>query len=168
LALRRQIRNLTCTVKSAEVDGARVRVRFKPLRGAEVSDWIVFEPRGEPHVVSSVGRFIRILRAGRIRPPDDPYGLGARPEDAASLLQRCSGARVKLQLRQRTEQTLSVWTESGIDRFERVIDIQESGDALVVRRTGGRSALRIPRHSVVRYELVSQEKFDVVSIEPLQ
>lgn len=168
MALPRLFRNLTCVVKSAELDGARVRVRFKPSRGAEVSDWIVFEPRGQPHVVSSVGRFIRILRAGRIRPPDDPYGLGAHPEDAARLLQQCAGARVKLKLRQRIEQTLSVWTEAGIDRFERVIDVDETRDALVVRRAGGRSALRISRDSMVRYELVSDEKLEVVSIEVAQ
>lgn len=165
MALRPTTRNLTCTVRSAELDGTRVRVRFKPLRGAEVSDWIRFEPRGEPQVVNSVGRFIRILRAGRIRPPDDPYGLGANPSDAVRLLQRCSGARVKLKLRQRIEQTLSVWTEQGIDRFERVIDVEESADALVVRRTGGRSALRIPRSSVVRYELRSDEHLEVVAVE---
>jgi hypothetical protein len=165
LALPRLIRNLTCVVKSAEVEGMRVRVRFKPLRGAEVSDWIIFEPRGEPQVVNSVGRFIRILRAGRIRPPDDPYGLGANPEDAARLLQQCSGARVKLKLRQRIEKTLKVWTESGIDRFERVLDIEESPDALRVRRTGGRSELRIPRESLVRYELTSNEKLEVIAVE---
>ncbi len=168
MALPRLTRNLTCTVKGAELDGSRVRVRFKPLRGSEVSDWIRFEPRGEPQVVSSVGRFLRILRAGRIQPPGDPYGLGANLADAVDLLQRCSGARVKLKLRQRIEQTLSVWTESGIDRFERVIDVQESGDALVVRRTGGRSALRIPRSSVVRYELKSEQRLEVVAVETAQ
>jgi hypothetical protein len=165
LARKPLIRNLTCTVSSAEVDGTRVRVRFKPMRGSEVSDWIAFEPRGEPQVVNSVGRFIRILRAGRIAPPKDPYGLGASPDEAARLLQQCSGTKLKLKLRQRIEQTLRVWTESGIDRFDRVIEVQESADALVVRRTGGRSALRIPRASMVRYELQTNERLEVISIE---
>jgi hypothetical protein len=166
LALKPLTRNLTCVVTSAELDGARVRVRFKPSRGAEVSDWISFEPRGEPQVVQSVGRFIRILRAGRIRPPADPYGLGANPDEAVRLLQSCTGARVKLKLRQKTARTLRVWTEAGIDRFERVIDVEESGDALLVKRTGGRSALRIPRQSLIRYELTSIEELVVVSVDP--
>lgn len=160
------VRNLTCTVQDAEVDGARVRVRFKAARRAmEIVDWISFEPRGEPHVVNSVGRFIRVLRAGRIRPPADPYGLGANPEDAAELVRRCRGTTVKLKLRQRIDRTLSVWTESGIDRFERIVDIEESGDALIVKRTGGRSALRIPRDSLVRYELTSDERLEVISVD---
>ncbi len=160
------IRNLTCVVQDAEVDGARVRVRFKAARSAaEIVDWISFEPRGEPHVVNSVGRFLRVLRAGRIRPPADPYGLGARPADAAELLRRCRGATVKLKLRQRIDRTLSVWTESGIDRFERVLDVEESRDALVVKRAGGHSALRIPRASLVRYELTSDERLEVIAVE---
>ena len=166
MAPRPLIRNLTCVVKDADVDGGRVRVRFSPARGsAEIVDWLVFEPRGEPQAVNSVGRFIRILRAGRIRPPDDPYALGAEPERAADLLRRCAGTKLKLQLRQRIERTLSVWTEAGVDRFERVIDVEETRDALVVHRTGGRSALRIPRDSLVRFELTSNERLEVISVD---
>jgi len=166
LALKPLIRNRTCVLKDATVDGGRVRVTFSPVRGsAEIVDWLVFEPRGEPQTVNSVGRFIRILRAGRIRPPEDPYALGAEPDRAADLLRRCAGTKLKLQLRQRIERTLSVWTEAGVDRFERVIDIEETPDALVVRRMGGRSALRIPRNSLVRFELTSDERLEVISIE---
>ena len=166
MALKPLIQNRTCVLKDAEVDGGRVRVRYSPLRGsAEIVDWLVFEPRGQPQAVNSVGRFLRILRAGRIRPPDDPYALGAEPGRAADLLQRCAGTKLKLRLRQRIERTLSVWTEAGVDRFERVIDVDETRDALVVRRTGGRSALRIPRDSLVRFELTSVEKLEVISVE---
>ena len=49
--------------------------------------------------------------------------------------------------------------------FERVIDVEESGDALLVKRMGGRSALRIPRQSLIRYELTSNEELVVVSVD---
>jgi hypothetical protein len=161
------VRKLTCTLLSADVDGGRVRIRLKPLRGAEVSDWIAFEPRGEPVAVRSVGRFIRILRAGRIRVPDDPYALGADLPLAADLLNRCHGTRMRVHLKRRIERTLTVWTEYGVERMERIVDFEEVDAGLIVRRRGRNSALSIPRGSLIRYEASSSESNEIVAIESL-
>jgi hypothetical protein len=159
-------RKLTCTVAGAELEGGRVRVRFAPLRGKhEIIDWIQFEPRGEPRAMNDVGRFLRILRAGRIRPPDDPYALGANPAQAAELLARCTGTALIVHVRTRIERTLTVWTEGSVETFERILDLDEQPDALLVRRTGGRSALRIPRDTVIRYDLKSDEQLEVTAVE---
>lgn len=159
-------RKLRCAVTGVEVDGTSLLIRFSALRGhpPEIVDRIRFGPERDVDVVQGVGRFLRVLRAARIRPPDDPYRL--LPEQAAELVTRCFGSQVELSLRKRYERALTLWTESGVERFSEVVDFHEERDALVVRRRGGQSPLRVPRHTLIRYEAASAEFFDVVAVTP--
>ena len=162
-----QKRKLACLVSGAERDGTSLRVRYAPVRGqpAEIEDRIVFAPAGEVRTVESVGRFLRILRAGRVRAPADPYGLHDDLDTAADLVQRCRGAAVWVSVRQRFDRVLSVWTEAGVERISGVLDFREEADALAVRRRGGHSVLRIPRASLIRYESSTRERLEVTSID---
>ena len=158
---------LACVVTEACVEGAELVVRFSAVRGhpAEIVDRIRFDPHGDADVVQGVGRFLRIVRAGRLRVPEDPYRLYNDLERAAELLRRCRGTRVGLVLHKRYDRGLSVWTEAGVERFTKLIDFHEEPDALVIRRSGGQSALRIPRQSVIRWEASTLEYHDVVAVE---
>jgi hypothetical protein len=160
-------KKLLCTVSGVEVDGTELQVRYSPIRGhpGPIQDSIRFLPAGDPAVVRGVGRFLRILRAGRIRAPAAPYALWDDMELAASLARRCQGARVVLTVQRRTERMLTVWTEEGVEHIPYVLDFEESGDQLVVRRRGGLSALYLPRQRVVRYEASSSQRLEVVSLE---
>ena len=159
-------KKLACVVSGAETDGASVLVRYSPVRGqaTEIEDRIVFVPAGEVETIASVGRFLRILRAGRVRAPADPYGMHDDLEKVAELVCRCRGAAVEVSVRQRFERVLSVWTESGVERISGVLDFQEEADALAVRRRGGQSVLRIPRASLIRYESTTRERLEVTAI----
>ena len=160
-------RKLACVVSGADTDGTSLRVRYAPVRGqtAEIEDRIVFAPRGEMNTIASVGRFLRILRVGRVRAPADPYRLHDDLDTAVDLVRRCRGAAVEVSVRQRFERVLSVWTEAGVERIAGVLDFQEEADALAVRRRGGQSVLRIPRASLIRYESSTRERLEVTSID---
>ena len=154
-------------MSGAEVDGLDLLVRYAPVRGSppELVDRIVLGPRGEVGTVEGVGRLLRLLRAGRVRAPDDPYSLHENPERAAELAARCLGARVQVEVKSRFDRVLSIWTESGVERIAGVLDFHEEADALTVRRKGGHSLLRIPRASLIRYEAASTEYLQVVSVD---
>jgi len=160
-------KKLLCTVSGVEVDGTELHVRYTPVRGpaGPIEDSIPFLPAGDPVVVRGVGRFLRILRAGRIRAPAEPYGLWDDMELVARLARRCQGARVVLIAQRRTARVLTVWTEEGVEHIPHVLDFEERGEQLVVRRRGGLSALYFPRHRVVRYEASSSQRLEVVSLE---
>ncbi len=160
-------RKLACVVSGAEVDLDSLVVSYSPLRGerGEIRDRIVLGPDGDIGVVNGVGRFLRILRAGRVRAPSHPYGLHEDLESAAQLVRRCRGATVELQVKRRLERALTVWTESGVERILNVLDFHEESDALTVQRLGGQSLLRIPRESLIRYEAATIESLEVVSVD---
>jgi hypothetical protein len=115
--------------------------------------------------VKGIGRVLRILRAGRVRIPNDPYTLGDDPERAATLVLRCQGSSVALTLGRRIERMLTVWTESGVEQIHGVIDYAEDSEGLSVRRKGGQSTLTIPRHSLIRFAPSSTDYFEVISVD---
>jgi len=159
-------KKLVCVVRDAELDGAALRVRFTPVRGnpPELEDRIRLGPQDDIAVVNGVGRFLRLLRAGRVQVPTDPYRLHDDPERALALLRRCQGTEVVLEVRRRLEMVVSVWTESGVEKISDVLDFHEEPTALAVRRRGSQSLLRIPRESVIRYESTTLSSLEIVSV----
>lgn len=157
-----------CAVAGAELEGAALVVRYAPVRGypPQIDDRIVFGPERSVLVVHAVGRFLRLLRAARVRAPDDVYALCDTPNTALELAERCRGARVEIHVRKRFDRALTVWTESGVEKIGGILDCQEEGDALAVRRRGAQSLLRIPRESLIRYELATREYLEVVGVDP--
>lgn len=151
----------------ARADWPDVVVRFEPVRGdrTPIEDRVRLEPRGEMPAIEGVGRILRILRAARVRAPADLYDLENRPEEIASLLQRCVGARLYLHLAKKIDRVLTVWTEGGVDRIEGVVDFGEDGEGLWIRRKGGQSLLRVPRGSLIRFASSSVPRPEVVSVE---
>jgi hypothetical protein len=141
--------------------------RCEPVRGdrTPIEDRIRLEPRGELPAIEGVGRILRILRAARVQAPDDLYDPPNGPEQIASLVERCVGARVFLHVAQRIERILTVWTEAGVDRIEGVVDFGEDRDGLWVRRKGGQTLLRVPRGSLIRFASSSVPRPEVVSVE---
>jgi hypothetical protein len=160
-------RKIVCVLSGADLEGETLVVRFSPVRGVppEVVDRIAFGPDGDVATVAAVGRFLRILRAGRVRAPENPYGLHADLEQAEALLQRCRGAQMILHVERRYERSLVIWTESGVERIGSVLDFTEEADSLAVRRRGGQSVLRIPRDTMIRYEAASTEYLQVTAVE---
>ena len=167
LATRKPSKQALAKIAGAEVRGPGLLVRYAPLRGYPqlVEDFIGLSPDGELDTVASVGRFLRILRAGRIRAPADPYALHRDLEEAVALVRRCEGATVQLTLERRMDRSLSVWTESGVEQIANVVDCVEDSGGLSVRRRGGQSILYIPRESMIRYELASTERYQVTSLD---
>ncbi|MFQ5513889.1 MAG: hypothetical protein ACE5FG_05575 [Myxococcota bacterium] len=160
-------KRIECVLTDAEAFGRSVRVCFSPRRGhaGPIEDFLDL---GEPDSltrVRSIGRVLRILRAARVRPPRDPYSLGDNPQRLATLLQRCRGAIVCLAVSRRLSRALTIWTESGIEKIEGVIDFSEVDGSLSVRRLGGRSPLVFPRHSLIRFRPTSTESLEVVGID---
>ncbi len=167
MALSPLVRTIPAVVVAAETDGATLRVRFAPTSGNpnEIEDRIPFTPPGALAAVNGIGRLLRILRAGRIQIPQDPYKLGTQPEKALGLVRRCCGTLVHLQVTRRLERILTVWTDAGVERIRGVVDYTEEPDGLMVRRRGGQSVLRIPRKTLIRFSPSSREYFKVLSVE---
>ena len=151
----------------AQAAGASLRVFFVPLRGypREIEDLIPLGPPGEIATIRAIGRLLRVLRAGRVRIPPDPYQLATDPERAAELVLRCQGARVDLEVEQRVERMLTVWTDAGVDRIRGVLDYSEDGEGLSVLRRGGQSLLKFPRQSLIRFAPSSTDRLEVISVE---
>jgi hypothetical protein len=160
-------RRVDAVVVDARAEGSDIVVRFGPTRGdpTPIEDRIRLEPRGELSAVEGVGRILRILRAGRVQSPKNPYDLPQGLDEILDRLNRCAGARLYLHLAQRMERILSVWTEAGVDRIGDVVDFGEDAEGLWVRRRGGQSLLRIPRRSLIRYASHSFARPEVVSVE---
>jgi hypothetical protein len=159
-------RKLEAILVGAESDGAGVRVHYSPLRGmsAELEDRVSLGDR-DLSSVHGVGRVLRVLRAGRVKVPADPYTLGDDPESTASLLRQCRGTLVTLHVARRFERRLTVWTEEGVNRIDQVIDVSEDAAGLSVRRRGGSSVLRIPKTSLIRYSVSTREYPEIISVE---
>jgi hypothetical protein len=158
---------LLARLVSAELEGLGVRVGFEPDGGRppRVEDYLSLSKDAGLSAVQGVGRLLRLLRAGRLAAPADPWALASEPERAAEQLRRCRGARVRLRIARRLERMLVLWTEGGIERIDRVVDYEESGDELAIRRQGAASVLRIPRRNLVRYAASAQESIEVTGIE---
>ena len=84
---------------------------------------------------------------------------------ARDLAVQCQGTRVQVGVKSRFDRVISIWTESGVEKISGVLDFHEEADALAVRRKGGRSLLRIPRATLIRYEAASSEYLQVVSVD---
>ena len=152
---------------AVEPDGDSVVVRFAVRRGTptEVEDRIPLTPRGEMASVRGVGRVVRILRAGRIQIPRDPYRYCSDARRTAELLRRATGTLVQLVLARRIERVLTLWLEAGVERIRGVLDYGEDDAGLWIQRRGGQSRLLISRHHLIRYEPSSQESYEVISVE---
>ena len=163
-----ETKKMFCVIRDAEADGSRLVVRLTPVRGnpPEICDRICMGPERDLQTVNGVGRFLRLLRAARMRAPKDPYALHDDLELAAELVRRCRGTTVQLEVRRRLELVLTLWTEAGVERIANVLDVQEESQALAVRRRGGHSVLRIPRDSLIRYESATLASLEVVSVLP--
>jgi hypothetical protein len=160
-------RKLDAFLLGAEPDGAGVLIRYGLVRGVppELEDRVPLGAAGDLASVHGVGRVLRVLRAGRVKAPADPYALGDDPETTAALLRQCRGALVTLHVAPRFERMLTVWTEEGVHRIDRVVDVTENDAGLSVRRRGGGSALRIPRQSLIRYSLTTRKYPEIISVE---
>lgn len=162
-----RVQKVAATVVHAEADGAGVVVRYAPLRGSapELEDRVSLGHGGDIETVNGVGRLLRVLRAGRVKSPDDPGDLRHDPDRTASLLLRCRGARVLLHVARRFERRLTLWTDEGVSRIDRVLDVTEDEEALSVRRRGGDSALRVPKGRLIRFSVETREYPEIVSVE---
>ncbi len=150
----------------AEAEGHSVVVRFAPSSGRpEIEDRIPLGPWGDPAAVHGVGRILRILRAGRVKLPAQPYHLEVDAERVAELLRRCRGITVTLRVIRRLERQLTVWTEAGVDHFRGVVDFEEDREGLWIRRRGGGDLLRIPRRSLIRFTSTSLQTSQVVGVD---
>ena len=160
-------RKLDARIVAAEPCTEAVLVHFTAQRGAvrELSDHVPLGPPGSLAEVHGVGRVLRLLRAGRIRAPDDPQWLTRDPAVTAELLDRCRGAHVVLGVKRRFERALTVWTETGVERIERVVDFREEAGGLAIWRQDAHSAIRLPRDRVIRYATSRADALDILSVE---
>ena len=161
------VRKIEATLVDARVEWPDAFVRFEPVRGdpTPIEDRIRLEPQGELPAIEGVGRILRILKAARFRTPDQPYEFAADPERLEASLRRCIGARVVLKVARRMERVLTVWTDAGVDRIGGVVDFDEDGEGLRVRRRGGQSVLLIPRRSLIRFSCETFAHPEVVAVE---
>ncbi|MEX2204795.1 MAG: hypothetical protein WEF50_01045 [Myxococcota bacterium] len=154
-------------VTAADAELATLVVRYTPLRGspAEIEDRIYIGRPGEVAAVYGVGRWLRILRAGRVHVSGDPYELCRDTDRALGLLRRCIGSTVELLLGRRLERSLTLWTDTGVERIGAVMDFVEGTDGLVIRRRGGGALMYVERDSLIRYESALSERLEVISVE---
>ena len=167
MALRPLARRLAAVVSDTRAELDALLVRYAPVRGwpAELTDRIALAPDGELAFVAGVGRWLRMLRAARVRVDGDPYQVCRDVERAAELARRCIGATLELVVARRLERTLTLWTDTGVQQLGQVIDFTESGDGLWVRRRGGGPLLHVARETLIRFESTAQERLEVVSVD---
>jgi hypothetical protein len=167
LALPALVKRLAAVVTDAAAELDSIVVQYAPTRGwpKEVSDRIPLAPVGELAYVAGVGRWLRMLRAARVHVDGDPYQLCRDVERAAELARRCIGTTLQLVVARRLERSLTLWTDTGVQHFNAVIDFTESADGLWIRRRGGGPMLHVARESLIRFESASQEHLEVVSVE---
>jgi hypothetical protein len=160
-------RRVSAVLSAVEPEPEALIVRYVPDRGVapEIEDRLRLGPPGDVATVYGVGRWLRILRAARIHVADDPYAICRDVTRALELLRRCVGANLVLSVARRIERSLTLWTDSGVERIDGVLDFVESGDGLVVRRRGGGPLLHIPRESLIRYESGSRERLEVLAVD---
>jgi hypothetical protein len=165
--MRRPPRRVECEIAGATAEADAVVVRYvsrgRPSR--EIEDRVMLGSANEVANLRNVGKLLRILRAGRVQPPPDPYALASDPAAWAALLERCRGSTVIARLALRTDSALVVWTESGVSRFDGVVDFREDEHGLRLRRDGGGAWLRIPRASLIRFQSDTRAVPIVISVE---
>ncbi len=154
-------------VTAADAELATLVVRYTPVRGspAEIEDRIYLGRPGEVAAVYGVGRWLRILRAGRVHVSGDPYELCRDTDRALELLRRCIGTNVELLLTRRLERSLTLWTDTGVERIGAVMDFVEGTDGLVIRRRGGGALMYVARESLIRFESALLERLEVISVD---
>lgn len=154
-------------VTAADADLATLVVRYAPLRGSptEIEDRIYIGRPGEVAAVYGVGRWLRILRAGRVHVTGDPYELCRDTDRALELLRRCIGANVELLVARRLERSITLWTDSGVERIGAVMDFVEGADGLIIRRRGGGPLMYVARESLIRFESALLERLEVISVD---
>jgi hypothetical protein len=167
LAQRALTKRLAAVVTDAEAELDSLTVRYAPVRGwpSELIDRIPLAPFGELAFVAGVGRWLRMLRAARVRVDGDPYELCRSAERAAELARRCIGTTLQLVVARRLERSLTLWTDTGVQHFNAVIDFTESIDGLWIRRRGGGPLLHVARETLIRFESAAQEHLEVVSVD---
>ncbi|MGH9885861.1 MAG: hypothetical protein ACREBE_10050 [bacterium] len=163
-------RKLTAVLTAADAELQTLVVRYAPQRSAqsEIEDRIALGPRGDVAAVYGVGRWLRILRAGRVHVPGDPYAVCRDIDLALELLRRCIGTSLELVVARRLERSLSLWTDHGVERIGAVVDFVEGADGLVIRRRGGGPLMYVARESLIRFESALLERLEVVSVEALR
>jgi len=152
--------------------GCGVWLDFRPERTRiDVEEITDFADLGPEHCVPSVrglGKVVRILRAARLAPPEDPLSMLGEVSQVAALLERAIGTVLRLEVRARTRMRFTAWTEEGVETIDGVADVLETPDALLVFMQRGRLPLRIPRERIVRHQLESERWYEVVRIERLE
>jgi len=154
-------------VTAADAELATLVVRYAPLRGGptEIEDRIYIGRPGEVAAVYGVGRWLRLLRAGRVHVSGDPYELCRDTDRALELLRRCVGANVELLLARRLERSITLWTDTGVERIGAVIDFVEGADGLIIRRRGGGPLMYVARESLIRFESALLERSEVIAVD---
>jgi hypothetical protein len=154
-------------VTAADAELATLVVRYAPLRGSptEIEDRIYIGRPGEVAAVYGVGRWLRLLRAGRVHVTGDPYELCRDTDRALELLRRCIGANVELSLARRLERSITLWTDTGVERIGAVMDFVEGADGLIIRRRGGGPLMYVARESLIRFESALLERLEVISVD---
>ncbi len=154
-------------VTAADADLATLVVRYAPQRGGppEIEDRLYIGRPGEVAAVFGVGRWLRILRAGRVHVPGDPYELCRDTDRALELLRRCVGANVDLLLARRLERSITLWTDTGVERIGAVMDFVEGTDGLLIRRREGGALMYVARESLIRFESALLERLEVISVD---
>jgi len=167
LALPPLVKRIAAAVTDVSAELDTLLVRYAPLRGAphELTDRIALAPDGELAFVAAVGRWLRMLRAARVRVDGDPYLICRDVARAAELARRCIGTTLVIVVARRLERTLTLWTDSGVQHLGAVIDFAETGDGLLIRRRGGGPLLHVARETLIRFESASQEHLEVVSVD---
>lgn len=167
MALRPLARRIAAVVTDTRAELDSLVVRYAPVRGwpSELTDRIALAPDGELAYVAGVGRWLRMLRAARVRIDGDPYQICRDVARAAELARRCIGTTLELVVARRLERTLTLWTDSGVQHLGAVIDFAESGDGLLIRRRGGGPLLHVSRETLIRFESSAQERLEVVSVD---
>jgi hypothetical protein len=167
LALPALVKRLAAVVSDTAAELDSIAVTYAPVRGwpAELVDRIPLSPTGELAFVAGVGRWLRMLRAARVRVEGDPYQVCRDVERAAELAHRCIGTTLSLVVARRLERSLTLWTDTGVQHFNAVIDFTESADGLWIRRRGGGPMLHVARETLIRFESTAQERHEVVSVD---
>jgi hypothetical protein len=146
-----------------------VSLGFLPDRGrpdlARIDDRAELGPGLDLSAVLGIGKVLRLLRAARIVLPRHPLALAGRPAEAARLLERALGTRVRLQVRPRSRLRFVAWTEAGLEVVQDVSEVIESEDAYLVLRRAGVPPLRMPRSAVARQRTEVERWWEVVEIE---
>ena len=160
-------KKLFAVLSDVELEDRGVLLKFAPSGGgpARIEDPVPLSAPGEMTTVYGVGRLIRLMRAARVRVPDDPYALALDRSRLLELLRRCVGAEVRLHVDRRLRRVLRLWTESGVQRIGDLIDWLETEDRLSIRRHGARDPLHVLKRDLIRYETNTEEEYVVVSIE---